>query len=86
MKVQAEHVRSYSRTVPVQSFVPKKLLNVVTDEKVTKQETIEYTDEDDIRSQQTLQKLPKGEVRHFYSFLSLSIFIFLFSIQAFSHA
>jgi ubiquitin-activating enzyme E1 len=37
------------------------LTNVVTDEKVTKQEVVEYTDEDDIRSQHTLNKLPKGD-------------------------
>jgi len=60
LKAQLEHMKTFSTQIEVPSFVPKKL-NIVTDEKVTK-EVVEYTDEDDIRSKQTLDKLPPRNV------------------------
>jgi len=53
---QIAYIKKFSTSIPVKKFVPKKV-KINTDETV-KEETPEYTDEDEIKSQQILKKLP----------------------------
>jgi len=53
---KVNYIKEYSPTVEVSKFVPKKV-KINTDESA-KEETPEYTDEDEIKSIQILKKLP----------------------------
>jgi len=56
---QVEHIRQVSKSIFLPEFVPKAV-KIVTDEKVTKEEAPEYTDEDQIKTDAILAKLPQS--------------------------
>jgi len=56
---QIEYIKALSTKIPVTKFVPKKV-KINTDE-TAKEETPEYTDEDEIKSQLILKKLPPSK-------------------------
>eukprot|EP01126_Amoeba_proteus_P043056 TRINITY_DN4701_c0_g1_i1.p1 TRINITY_DN4701_c0_g1~~TRINITY_DN4701_c0_g1_i1.p1 ORF type:complete len:662 (-),score=125.68 TRINITY_DN4701_c0_g1_i1:241-2007(-) len=57
-----EYIINYAKKVNVPIFVPKKV-KIITDEKVTKkeEENDQYTDEDEVRCQEILAKLPSAQ-------------------------
>jgi len=59
LQSQVQHIKQYSARVQVPPFVPIRSIKIITDEKITKEEAPEYTDEDQISIDDIFRRLPE---------------------------